>query len=157
MSADKFKMVTFNEAHHTLIKVSGRIDELAQFPEMRSEGKITIDLSNVTLLNSVGTRTWCLWIQRFREPAEVILIGCPPIMVRSFTMIKGFLGKTCRVASFVIPYYSDRSGERKNFIAVLGEHYDHGGNLRLPDVKDSQGHTMEIDVIPETYFAFLKP
>jgi len=156
LNNDAFNCTVSNEMSHALVEVSGPIDESASFPELRSEGHIRVDLTNVTRINSVGTRTWCVWIQRFRAPAEVILIGCPVCIVSVFTAVRGVLGKQCRVYSFIIPFYSVDTGESKNVLAVWGQHFDHSGKLKLPPVIDSKGVPMEMDVIPETYFAFLK-
>lgn len=140
----------------TYVEITGAINEHAQFGEVRTAPKININLTGVTALNSVGTRAWCLWIQRFREPAEVSLEGCPPIMVKSFVSVKGFLTDRCVVRSFVIPFYSDVSGEGRDFLAIRGNHYDAKGRLNLPEVKDSQGNLMEMDVVPDQYLSFLK-
>jgi ABC-type transporter Mla MlaB component len=157
MTRDSFKITVAHEMSFSLVQISGPIDETATFPELRSEGHIRVDLSQVTRINSVGTRAWCVWMQRFRAPAEVVLIGCPVCMVSVFRAIKGMLGKQCRVYSFIIPFYSSLTREGTSFVAVWGQHFDHSGKLKIPPVLDSKGNVMEMDVIPETYFSFLKP
>ena len=60
------------------------------------------------------------------------------------------------VKSFVIPFFSDVSGESRDFIAVRGTHFDGKGRLNLTEIKDSQGNVMEMDVVPGMYLSFLK-
>ena len=59
----------------------------------------------------------------------------------------------------VIPsgaYYSDSLGERKNVVVHFNEHYFKDGSYKLPEIKDSTGQEMEVDVLEDAYFAFLK-
>ena len=79
------------------------------------------------------------------------------LMVKNFESIKGFLGKRARVFSFIVPFYSESTGERKNFLATWGVHYDAKGEVRIPEQLDSKGDPMEMDVVPDIYFSFLKP
>lgn len=78
------------------------------------------------------------------------------LFVKAFGQIQGALTKNCKVNSLKIPYYSDSLGENKNVTVMLGEHYTFDGPLTLPTVNDSLGQPMEIDVIEEQYFSFLK-
>ncbi len=156
MPVEQFKMKSWMDGVTTFVEITGPINEHAQFGEVRLGQKLNINLTGVTTLNSVGTRAWCLWIQRFRAPLEVILEGCPPIVVKSFTSVKGFLPERCVVRTFVIPFYSHETGESRDFLAIRGKHFDAQGRLNLPEIKDSEGHLMEMDVVPENYMAFLK-
>src|SRR6185312_11256922 len=107
--SSSFQIEVNHMSTYSVVQISGPIDETAVFPELRSEGRINVDLSQVTRINSVGIRSWCLWIQRFRSPADIVLIGCPVFMVTNFTAIKGFLSRRCRVFSFEIPFYSEET------------------------------------------------
>lgn len=156
MSTEPFKLKSWIDGATTYVDITGAINEYAQFGDVRAADKININLSGVTALNSVGTRAWCLWIQRFRAPTEVDLEGCPAIMVKSFVSVKGFLTDRCVVRSFVIPFFSDVTGESRDFVAIRGSHYDAKGRLNLPELKDSLGNVMEMDVVPEQYLSFLK-
>lgn len=152
----KFRLTSYVEGDTTSISISGAIDEAAIFNEVRNDGRIKVDLSGVTRLNSVGTRAWCLWIQRFRSPVEVILINCPTIMVKNFGSIKGFLTNQCRVFSFEIPFYSPETGERQDFMATWGKNFTSNSEVKLPTIRDSKGNPMVMDVHPDTYFGFLR-
>ena len=95
-------------------------------------------------------------MQKFRSPVEVLLVGCPPIVVKNFKSIKGFLNDRCRVFSFAVPFYSEILDERKDFMATFGKHFDTTGKVSLPEVLDSKGNLMVLDVDPVHYFSFLK-
>lgn len=154
MGLTPFKMKSWAEGDTTFAEISGAIDERAQFGEVRVVLQLNINLEGVNFINSVGTRSWCLWLQRFRAPVNVTLTRCPVIMVKSFSSVKNFLTDRCTVQSFYIPFYSESTGERKDFLMVRGTHFG-VGDIKLPEIKDSQGHVMEMDVIPELYLSFI--
>jgi hypothetical protein len=156
MTTNSFDLKISSDAiDRVIITVSGPIDETARFPDVKSEGQITVDLTKVTAINSVGIRAWCLWIQRVRAPAQLVLVGTPVVMAKNFSSIQGFLNDRCRVFSFVVPYYSEALGERQQIMATWGKHFDSSGLLVLPKIMDSQGSPMTIDAVEAQYFAFL--
>lgn len=156
MGLNPFHISTRVEGQTAIIELGGSIDETAVFGELRVADKVTIRLHKVTFLNSVGTRSWCLWLQRFRAPTVVSLEGCPPIMVKSFSVVKNFLTDRCTVSSFYIPFYSEATGEHMDFLAERNVHFGTDGQVKIPELRDSKGNVMEMDVVPDSYFAFLK-
>src|ERR1041384_7984328 len=44
-------------------RLSGRFDESARLPVIKTFPDIEIDLQEVQRLNSIGTRTWCNWVR----------------------------------------------------------------------------------------------
>jgi len=135
---------------------SGALDEHAKFPESRPVSKAIIRVGGITLLNSQGTRLWIGWIQRFRPPLQVHLEDCPVLFVKNFRLIKGFLPDHFVVNSFILPFYSEATRERRDVLLERGIHYGRGIKLNVPEQLDSQGGKMEIDVIESTYLSFLK-
>lgn len=156
MAVTPFKMKTSMDDKTTYVEVGGAIDETAQFTEVQLSEKVVINLEGVNFINSAGTRSWCLWLQRFRGPVQITMVRCPVIMVKSFSSVKSFLTERCTIESFYVPFYSENTGERKDFLAVKGTHFT-GRDLNLPEMKDSAGEVMELDVIPEMYLSFIKP
>lgn len=71
-------------------------------------------------------------------------------------MVQGFLPTNGKVASFYVPFYSDESGEDKSVLFTQGKEYTDSGLGALPEVKDSAGKPMEMDVVEAKYFKFLK-
>jgi hypothetical protein len=151
----EFRIKSKVDGDTTFVDIGGSIDEKAQFGDLKVNSKVTVNLEKVAFINSVGTRAWCLWIQRFRAPIEVTLVRCPAILVKSFNSVKGFLTPQCQVQSFFVPFYSDETGERKDVLLVRGTHFS-GPTVQLPEVLDQSGRPMEMDVVPELYFTFLK-
>lgn len=150
----------FDKSDSSALKLflTGELREDSIMPELTEGGsKLIIDLDLVTGLNSVGTRIWCRWLTEANEKfSEIIIEEAPMLFVKAFGQIQGALTKNCKVGSLKIPYYSDSLGENKNVTVRLGEHYSFDGPYALPEVKDSLGQPMEIDVIEDSYFSFLK-
>jgi ABC-type transporter Mla MlaB component len=149
-----FTSSTAEEMDATVVTISGPIDETAVFDAFRTGGTMKVDLAGVTRINSVGIRVWCLWLQRFREPTDVILVNCPMCMVANFAKIRGFLTPRCKVFSFAVPFYSEATGERRDYIATWKKDFSKG-TLTLPELNDSRGNKMVLDV-DDGYFKFLK-
>lgn len=156
MAITPFKLKSWMDGNTTFVEITGAIDECAQFADVKYNEKMIINLEGVNFLNSVGTRSWCLWLQRFRAPVQISMVRCPVIMVKSFSSVKSFLTDRCTIDSFYVPFYSEKTGERKDFLAVRGSHFGET-EIKLPELKDSAGDLMEIDVIPELYLLFIKP
>lgn len=138
-----------------LITVSGYVNEYSKFPNITPTDKIIIDLEKVKGLNSVGTRSWCTWLKMMGPPAMVVLENCPVIFVKSFNQVKGSYPDNVKANSLIVPYYSDQTDERKDIVIKANEHFGTPNGLQLPTVHDSKGSEMEIDIIPDIYFAFL--
>jgi hypothetical protein len=151
----KFEVRVNPDAKETRVEMSGALNEHAELPDLRMNLPIHINLKNLTMLNSLGTKSWVTWARRFRPPVKIHLEQCPPVFVKSFSMVKGFLTDTMQVDSFFVPFYSTATGERKDFLVVRGEHFDKGA-IKVPELTDSKGNVMESDV-SSNYFSFLKP
>jgi hypothetical protein len=136
---------------------AGEMREDSVLPELSGGAKLTVDLKNVSGLNSVGTRIWCRWLADMTGKfASVSIEEAPMLFVKAFGQITGALTKGATVTSLQIPYYSETSGERKEVTLRLGEHYFPDGKYSLPEVKDADGNEMEADVLEDAYFSFLK-
>lgn len=150
----KFEVKVKQELKDTRVEISGALNEHAELPDLRMNLPIHINLKNLTMLNSLGTKTWVTWARRFRPPIAIHLEQCPPVFVKSFSMVKGFLTEVMHVDSFFVPFYSQATGERQDFLVVRGQHFDKGA-IKVPELKDSKGNVMEADV-SGNYFSFLK-
>ena len=71
-------------------------------------------------------------------------------------MVQGFLPAQGRVNSFFVPFYSEESGGEKNVLFRSGQEFSDSGEIKVPSVKDDEGHEMEMDVVEAKYFKFLK-
>lgn len=139
------------------IVLSGYLNEIATLPAMKKEQNLTIDLDAIVGLNSIGTRKWCQWITECTNLYEKITLeNCPVIFVKTFNQITDSLTDKCSVSSVKIPFYSDAIDERKMVTLHLGKDYSFDGLFQVPQIKDSTGNLMEIDIITENFFNFMK-
>ncbi|MBX3020905.1 MAG: hypothetical protein KF799_04450 [Bdellovibrionales bacterium] len=153
---EPFEFEVLEDGETIEYSLSGSLDEHAKLPDSRPAGKVVIRLGGVTSLNSQGTRLWIGWIQRFRSPIEVVLEDCPVLFVKNFKLVKGFLPEHFVVNSFVLPFYSERTRERRDVLMERGIHYGMNLKMKIPEQQDSAGNVMEVDVIESTYLGFLK-
>ncbi|MGZ5279564.1 MAG: hypothetical protein ACXWC9_06460 [Pseudobdellovibrionaceae bacterium] len=139
------------------VSLAGTIDEDADFNPHSLAGApaVSLDLANVKSINSCGIREWIKWIGT-AGPVSVQYFECPKIIVDQINMVQGFLPASGKVMSFFVPFYNDDSGEEKSVLFTLGKEYSEKGLQAAPEVKDTAGQPMEMDVVEAKYFKFLK-
>jgi hypothetical protein len=154
--ASSFKVIeSFNEGIND-VAISGLINEFAEFPNVHLALTVRISLKGVTGLNSVGTRKWCDWIGSIGSPSTIVLTDCPVIFARAFNQIEGTLPENALVMSFYVPYISEITDEYKNILFVYEKDFTKERGIHPPEVLDSKGNKMEMDVVVDSYFEFLK-
>lgn len=140
------------------VEIGGQIDEDANFSSLElSHEKIYLDLSEIQAINSCGIREWIKWIKTAPKNSYFIYSKCPKVIVDQINMVAGFLPQNGHVESFYVPYYCDESGEEKMVLFEQGKEVK-GSELVPPEniKSDESGEVMEMDVIEEKYFKFLK-
>ena len=158
MSINKFKIEEEVSGKSTKLIFSGNLNEHAVLSVPKHCDQlsiISINLRDVSYINSVGTRSWCVWIKKIPSTTQIIFEECPMLFVKAFSYVSGFLPNHAIVNSFYVPYVSEDSEESKIVLYRRGEHYDESGQLKVVSVLDSSGKAMELDVLNK-YFAFLK-
>ncbi len=153
---DQFKCVITSNLTENIWTFSGPLNEHIVIPPIDKSKPLSINMKKITLINSYGIRIWCKWIQENKEFKDLTLEECPFVFVNNFSKISGFITNLITVKSFYVPFFSEESQERKDVLFHLGEDYQINGFLRIPDIKDSKGEYMELDVNPIKYFSFLK-
>ncbi len=153
----KFDLKIEKAAPAWKVTMSGVIDEDADFNPHSLAGApaIQLQLGAVKSINSCGIREWIKWMGT-AGAASVQYFECPKIIVDQINMVQGFLPASGKVMSFYVPFYSDESGEEKSVLFTMGKEYSETGLQAAPEVKDSQGQAMEMDVVEAKYFKFLK-
>lgn len=153
----KFETQATKDGSKLNLKVSGTIDEDADFSQVAIAGnsEINLDLENLKSINSCGIREWIKWIGT-AGGAAITFNRCPKVIVDQINMVDGFLPSNAKVASFYVPYYNDDSGSEKNVLFREGTEFDSGGVRPPAGVKDEEGNEMEMDVIEAKYFKFIK-
>jgi hypothetical protein len=139
------------------LEFSGSLNESAVLPRVPDKPIIRISLRNCLALNSIGTRLWSVWLRQLPATSSILLEDCPLIFVKAFNQVQGFLTSNTRVDSFIVPFYSERTGESADVQFKRGKHFTNAGPLinAVPVVIDSQGNRMEMDIVAESYFSFL--
>ncbi len=141
---------------HTVLSVSGILDEYADLPALQSSEyrDLVIDLENLQSINSIGIRIWIDWHQTFHF-RRVSFRKCPKVFVDQVNNVESFIPTNAAVLSFYVPYYSEPSDEDAQILFVRGEHFMDGKIVQLPYVLDSQNVQMDVDVVLEKYLRFL--
>ena len=143
-----------NELHVTFID---SINEKTDFKSNSIENAeiVKIFFQNVKYINSLGVREWVKWINT-NQNSKIRLYECPRSIIDQVNMFSGFFPSNALVLSFYVPYHSEQTDETKNILFRYGKEFYDGGKLELPQVLDSKGLAMNLDIFPEKYFNFLK-
>ena len=88
----------------TTLKITGYVNEHAKFPSVDPSPQIKIDLKGVTGLNSVGTRSWLVWVKNGLPDVPVSVVNAPTLFVKMFGEVQGTLSPKIKVDSFMVPY-----------------------------------------------------
>jgi hypothetical protein len=101
-----------------LLTFEGSIDEdVADITAPQaSMASYIIDLNGITLINSIGIRTWCEWIQRFPAGKPIRLKRVPKAVVTQINSVKGFLPVDAKVESVYLPLFCDKCEKQSNVL-----------------------------------------
>lgn len=118
----------------TKISLSGAIDEWADldalFEEVPPGAKVSIDLSQVKRISSVGVRVWICFMEKLKQhDMAAELEGCSVVIVRQMNMISQFRGHGI-VRSAYAPYYCATCNKEQLRLIDLGS--DVTAQLRKP-------------------------
>jgi anti-anti-sigma regulatory factor len=135
------------------LRLAGSLDESAQLPAYPDGilGRLIVDLEQLNMINSMGIRKWVDWTKTIRCKGGMTLIKCSTAVVTQLNVLYGFLPPDAKVESFFVPYHCDHCGHEEAFLWVVSGQQPE--NTRVcPKCADM----MEIEVIRERYFSFLK-
>lgn len=139
-----------------ILELSGDLDENSQLPTFKERKNIRINMGKVTSINSYGVKIWCTWISGHKEWDAIIIEEAPFVFIRHISSVRGFITPNTTILSFYVPYFSEDTQERKDVLFLREREFFKDGSLKIPEVMDSKGQKMELDVIESSYFAFLK-
>ena len=154
----QFQVEKKKEGATLTITLKGNVDEDAILSGVDFEGSqvVTLDLENVTAINSCGIREWIKWLKGTPTGSKIVYRNCPKIIVDQINMVSGFLPPGGVVESFFVPYFNESTGNEKMVLFKSGTEVKNGEVFPPADVKDTSGESMEMDVIEAKYFKFLK-
>jgi hypothetical protein len=113
---------------------------------------VTIDLSGVRQVSSIGVRKWVRFLEELGPDRRVAFVRCSPAFVSQAAMIRNFLGRGT-VESVLVPYSCLECGQEKEVLVEISP----GGPPPVREELDCGcGAHLEIDVLPEVYFSFLE-
>lgn len=159
MSSTPFR-VRISGREQLLVRMSGAVNETADFSPVKfaKRPKVEIDLEELTMINSVGLRSFGIWAASLGN--EVIEFShCPKFFIDQVNMIAGLIPPRARVISFYVPYFCDELEEERLILYRKGLEFERQGDqikFQYPEVQGPKGEAFVMDVMQEKYFAFLK-
>ncbi len=142
-----------------LVTLEGDIDENAGLFDLMPvlTGSVVLDLAGVNRINSAGVREWVNFI-RDADPHtdHLALAKCSPAIVMQMNMIANFRGNA-EVLSFFAPLVCPACDREQDEMIEASPEIVSGLPDHIPDFTCADcGTVLELDDIPERYFAFLK-
>lgn len=148
------------------LRFSGDIDESFDFSAfvVNPGQDLVLNLKEVRSLNSVGLRSWLLWMKDLRNKVPRIYFqNCPQSVVTQMNILEGFLPMEAIVESFEVPFYCDECGTEEAFLARRGTDFvegttDHHESMdfKLERSCPKCKAVMTLDASADKYFNFLK-
>jgi hypothetical protein len=152
---------------HTLVELSGEIDENVDFADLRSRlrGPVVFQLSEVRRINSCGVREWVNFVRELASPekegggvTDLVFTACSPAIVTQLNMIYNFRGQAV-VRSFLAPYVCKECDHETEKLLDVRQHFSATGpgrNRTPPEFTcEKCSGRLEFDDLPERYLSFL--
>lgn len=143
----------------------GNIGETSEIFNLKvgTVSELIVDFKFVTYINSVGVKNWIFWSGRLPPTIKVSFVNCISAVVNQINTVKGFLPKNGTVNSFFVPYHCENCSHEERLLAEKGVHFDFATDISPASISISEKMPcpnckgeMDMDVIPDRYFAFLK-
>jgi hypothetical protein len=124
--------------------------------------EITVDLKDITYINSIGVKGWVDWALKIPKSCKVIFLNCPHVMINQFNMVVGFMPINGMVKSFFAPYHCESCSHEKIELFSEGIEYFYNpppgqAAINYPEEKPCPkcGEKMEADFFRSKVFKFL--
>ena len=160
-TSDQRSLKWTGEQSSDVLKITfmGDMDENANLHELHPilAGKVNFDLEGVRRINSAGVREWVNFIRDAGGLTDhLTLVNCSPPIVMQMNMIANFRG-TAEVSSLFVPMVCPECDREQDELIELVPEIMALLPAELPRFICRQcGAVLELDDIPERYFAFLK-
>lgn len=147
------KIIQTKHGEDIHMHLSGMLDENANLPDFSKEipGMLVVNLSEVSMINSLGCRVWSKWIKTVRTKHGVFLRECSSAFIAQVNVLQNFIPAGVSIESLQVPYVCIKCNHSERTILPLA-------NARTaPDQKPCPrcGGVMEINVVRSKYFHFL--
>ena len=153
----KLQFSTQNENGKTMLMLAGQIDE--SFPTelhgIKVGPEVIINLDQVKMINSLGIREWIKFMGALGS-AKIEFVKSPKIFIDQVNMVQGFITPNCKIKSFYVPYFNEDNNVEKNVLYSFGQEFGEGFLNVKPSMKLEDGTELDLDVVEQKYFKFLK-
>jgi len=155
---EKLRATVEQAGDTSVVKLAGFLDENNNLKKLVAKipagTTAEIDLGGVERINSVGIRDWVNWLAALdANGTRTILVACSPAIVAQINLVKNFAGNGA-VKSFQVPYHCRDCDEEKMVLVETAEMSEPGSEPPSCPCA-SCGRAMDIDEMPDSYFAFL--
>lgn len=153
----KLQFTQTNENGKTVLTLVGQIDESfpPQLHSFKPSSDLVINLDQVKMINSLGIREWIKFMNA-NLSTKIELVMAPKIFIDQVNMVQGFITSNCKIMSFYVPYFNEDNNSEKNVLFSLGKEFGEGFLNVAGSVKGEDGSDLELDVVEQKYFKFLK-
>ena len=147
-----------------VFKLSGSIDEdVTEISIKPVAGKdLYLDLKDIAMINSIGIRTWCQWIQTLPQTNNIYLQHVPKVMVAQINAVKGFLTPNAHVQSVYLPLFCDKCDKQASVLIDCAKMKQQGFEqlqeslaAQIKTICTNASCEVEPDVNIERYFSFI--
>ena len=143
-----------SEGDATTIVLAGSITEASDFGALLDQppGTYTLDLAEISRINSSGVREWIRFIRAFTENRSVSLVRCAVGFVQQLNMISNMAGGS-KIVSVMLPYFcSSCDDERSHLLELASGGAEIHDELACPKC----GGSMEFDDLKDSYLSFVR-
>jgi hypothetical protein len=153
--AQELKIAQSNVGSDLHLSIVGVVNENATLPEFAAgelKGALVVNLSGLTMINSLGCRVWSKWIKATQAPRGVILRECSPAFIAQVNVLQNFLPDEVVIESIQIPYECVKCNHSAKVVLPIAK------AKSAPDYQPCPrcGAKTEMNVAREKYFHFLK-
>ena len=160
-SEPDFTFTKKSQDDHTTLLLQGIINERTDLQNMVKDlegARITINLKNITRINSCGVRDWVNATKPLAQKFSIEYVECSRAIVDQLNMIVNFLNSG-KIVSFYAPYYCDECDKEMEMLINIDEHFPEPDDREEPESPDFEcphcKKTMEFNEDEDRYFLFL--
>ena len=139
--------------------IAGRIDDGSSFEGIAARlpgGRITIDTSDVTFVNSVGMREWIRFLRALRAEHPVTLERVADVLMTQMNMIRELAGSV-QISSFHAQYVCASCGHESAPVVDAIANADALRALKAPKLPCPEcGAAMDLGDFPERYLSIFR-
>ena len=141
------------------------IDESFDIPlnELASTSSLHVEMGRVSSLNSEGTRRLTKWLwdgHNLYPKLAISLSKVPPVVAKQLMAVRSFVPEKVTISSLLVPFYCEACDLEDRTTLVNADDVDDNVDLKKyspePPICKLCNKPMELDVIPEMYFALFR-